>query len=77
MRARNIAETEATRAYAQAALRAYAASQVVTGFVFKTANDEIVCDVCGPLAGKRFDLDDTEHVPPLHPRCRCWASPEV
>lgn len=29
------------------------------------------CPICAPLDGQVFPLTDTDHVPPLHPNCRC------
>lgn len=38
-----------------------------------TANDERVCDECGPLHGKVYEIDK---VPPKpHWGCRCWLEP--
>ena len=50
--------------------------------VWCTADDERVCNTCGPMDGKRIPLDDlfdyetkladfTRITPPLHPNCRC------
>lgn len=53
--------------------------------VWSTADDERVCDICGPLDGKRIAMNDhfdfpsklkadnpsIDLVPPAHPRCRC------
>lgn len=38
-----------------------------------TAHDERVCEICGPLDGKRFTLEklQREGWPPRHPNCRC------
>ncbi len=74
-RAQVIASTEVTRSFAEGNRQAWQASKVVTGWVWKTATDDIVCDVCQPLDGTRHGLDD--EMPPAHPRCRCWASPSV
>lgn len=75
-RALRIAVTETTRAFAQgqAAARDELREQfpdVVVETVWHTNNDDIVCDVCGPLDGRAVD-DDT--IPPAHPNCRCWIS---
>lgn len=77
MRAEVIASTEVTRAFAQGNLQAWQGSRVVNGIIFRTANDELVCDQCSPFGGKVFALGDAEHTPPIHPRCRCWISPSV
>ena len=50
--------------------------------VWCTADDERVCNTCGPMEGKRIPLDElfdyetklddfTRITPPLHPNCRC------
>lgn len=74
-RATLIASTEVTRAFASGNKEAWAASDVVTGWTWQTANDELVCDICGPLDGKDHEMNDD--MPPAHPRCRCWAAPRV
>lgn len=75
-RAEMIAQTETTRAFAQA-------TNIVqqriseTGLqmirIWETRNDELVCPICGPLNGTpetvwRAQFPDG---PPAHPRCRC------
>lgn len=29
------------------------------------------CDECNDESNEVFPIDDEEHLPPLHPRCRC------
>ncbi len=87
-RARMIAVTEITRAYAEGELEAgielrkrYPDVQVVKTWF--TNNDEKVCPICEPLDGKDVPHDegwgeggnpDPEGIPapPAHPNCRCW-----
>lgn len=79
-RAEMIAVTEITRAYAEGNRIAFRESGVVSQIEMQTANDERVCPVCGPLQGKRFDLEKGEPTlgfPPFHVRCRCWIVPVV
>lgn len=73
-RAELIAATEVTQAYAQGTLRGYRESGVVEQVEWRTASDERVCPVCGPLHGTRTTLDGDfdGYFPPAHPRCRCW-----
>jgi len=71
-RAELIASTETTRAYAEGNRIAYRESGVVDKVEWRTANDEKVCPICGPLDGERDVLDgDFGGVgyPPAHPRC--------
>lgn len=41
--------------------------------IHQTANDERVCEICGPRHGKPIE---DGYYPPLHPRCRCWVNYE-
>lgn len=38
--------------------------------IWLTAEDEKVCEECGPMDGKSFDIDSTPDCP-AHPNCRC------
>ena len=80
-RARTIAVTEVTRAFAEGNRAAWRASGVIEKREWRTNNDELVCPVCGPLAGQVVGLDEEfgEGIdgPPAHPRCRCWIVPVV
>ena len=43
-------------------------------FVWRTAKDSSVCEICDPLDGQVFALDDPAAAGPveeIHPRCRC------
>ena len=57
-RARLIAMTETTRAAAEGNRLGYKESGVVTGLVWKTANDELVCPHCGALNGAIVSIDN-------------------
>jgi SPP1 gp7 family putative phage head morphogenesis protein len=89
-RASLIAATETTRAYAEGNRIAYKASGVVTSWEWQTANDNLVCPICGPLNGKVVKIDAPFNVhlpagmkveafdaPPSHPGCRCWLTPTI
>jgi SPP1 gp7 family putative phage head morphogenesis protein len=80
-RARMIAVTEVTRAFAAGNMEAWRASGVIEKRQFNVNRDELVCPICGPLNGKVVGLDEEfdEGIdgPPVHPRCRCWLSPVV
>jgi SPP1 gp7 family putative phage head morphogenesis protein len=86
-RASLIATTELTRAYAEGSRQIYKASGVVTSWRWETANDNLVCPICGPLNGKVVKIDapfnvhlpagmkvDTFDAPPSHVNCRCGVS---
>ncbi len=79
VRAQMIAITEVTRAYAEGNKIAWRESGVTEGMEWNTANDELVCPICGPLDGEQVPLDDEFdggfEAPPAHPRCRCWLTP--
>lgn len=88
-RAELISSTEATDAYAAGNRLAWKESGVVTGEIWNTAQDELVCKaICRPLSGQvsRLGAGDWHSVdggadfgphrgPSGHPRCRCWTSP--
>lgn len=83
-RARLIASTETTRAYAQGNQLAWQESGVVNEKQWKTSVDERVCPICGPLHNKKAPLigsfeasGETTDNPPAHPHCRCWIVPVV
>ena len=76
-RAEMIATTETTRAVVEGERAAVEQMTKETGIelvpIWLTANDEMVCPVCGPRHKKPI----TDGVfPPLHPRCRCGAAYE-
>lgn len=85
IRARMIAQTEITRAYASGNLETWKASGAIEQKRWRTNNDHVVCDQCEPLNGKvvgigeQFETDNGERLdaPPAHPGCRCWITPVV
>lgn len=56
-RARQTAVTEVTRIYASGNLMAWDASGVVGGKRWRTAYDERVCPICGPMHMKLVEID--------------------
>lgn len=86
-RAELIAVTEATRAIAEGNTQAWSAAGVPERR-WETANDELVCEVCGALhqqsapVGQAFSVvaqgrSLTIANPPAHPGCRCIVKPVV
>jgi SPP1 gp7 family putative phage head morphogenesis protein len=84
-RAELIASTEATRVYAEGNRTAWRQASEELGATFmqvwNTAQDDLVCPICGPLNGKTAPLDGEFdggiEAPPAHPRCRCWLTSKV
>jgi SPP1 gp7 family putative phage head morphogenesis protein len=82
-RARLIATTEVTRAFAQGKNIAWRRTGVVERRRWHTGNDELVCEVCQRLDGREVGLDepfdDVGRImyPPAHPRCRCTVQPVI
>lgn len=58
-RARRIAVTEVTRAYAGGNIAAWKTSNLVTAKVWQTARDERVCPICGPLHNQVVSIDSS------------------
>ena len=77
VRAEMIGTTEVTRAYAEGNRAAWTESGVVDSYRYRTGADDIVCEICQPFEGDEFPLDDVDHSPPLHTRCRCFLQPVV
>ena len=78
-RARMIAVTETTRAFAEGNRLAglelkkeFPDVKVIKQFF--TNMDDRVCELCGPNDGKEVEIDEEfpNGDPPLHPQCRCW-----
>jgi len=78
-RAELIGTTEVTRAFAEGNQVAWKQSKVIQKKEWRTAADERVCPICGPLHEEQVPIDEPfsngEMVPPAHPRCRCWIVP--
>lgn len=85
VRAEMIAVTETTRVFAAGNLATWRTSGVVKKKKWYTAEDELVCPICGPLADTEpIGIDDSWLTPdgpvdgpPAHVRCRCWVQPVV
>jgi len=79
VRAEMVAVTEVTRAFAEGNILAWKQSGVVDGVRWMTAQDELVCPICAPLANREGTLDGgiDGQKPPAHVRCRCYLQPVV
>ncbi|OPZ80368.1 MAG: Phage Mu protein F like protein [bacterium ADurb.Bin429] len=81
-RAALIAQTEPTSAYAAGNEAAWRQEEdelgVVIIEVWNTANDDLVCPICGPLNQQQRRIGGTFEGgierPAAHPRCRCWLT---
>lgn len=79
-RATVLARTEVIRAHHMASIQTYrnfGIENVQVEAEWITAGDSRVCELCAPLEGKRFKLDEIEGKIPVHPQCRCAAIPIV
>lgn len=79
VRAEMIAITETTRAGVEGerelVRQIQAANQNIKMIpIWQTANDDLVCPICGPRHGKPIE---DGYYPPAHPRCRCWVNHEM
>ena len=84
-RSQTIAVTETTRAYAEGNQIAGDVMKeqfpdVAVVKVWFTNNDDLVCEICGPLNGEEIGLDESWNSddgpidnPPAHVNCRCWT----
>ena len=75
-RARVIAYTESTRAFAEGNILAFEQSGVVDLFEWETVRDDRTCPICLPLHGRQFALRGDMR-PPAHIGCRCHVKPVV
>jgi len=86
-RAKMIAVTETTRAFAYANEETWRSSEVIKYKRWNTARDGDVCTICEPLDGEvarvghMFVSPETgeryRNPGDTHPRCRCWTTPVV
>ncbi len=75
-----IARTEAIRAHHIASINEYenlGLETIIIKAEWTTAKDSRVCQLCKPLEGKVFELDEIRNKIPLHPQCRCAALPYI
>ena len=80
IRAKMIATSEVTRAYASGNVASWKDSKVVDGQRWMTSEDDRVCPICEPLAEQEDMLGGNfggVGLPPAHVNCRCWLQPVV
>lgn len=73
-RADMIAVTETTRVMGQAAMATYEMLGA-QDWEWRTAEDDIVCDICQGMADDGPYTMEGDDFEPAHPRCRCWPVP--
>jgi len=73
-RAERIAVTETTRIFAQANMDAWESTGLIEKSIWQTAQDDLVCPICGELDGTSVGVGDLDAAPPAHVNCRCWLS---
>lgn len=79
-RATLLARTEIVRAHHIASIqtyRNYGIYKIKIEAEWSTAGDSRVCEICSPLNGKIYTLDEIMYKIPVHPQCRCAALPYV
>ena len=69
-----IANTEASRAMAEASIDTYAANDIAK-WEWLSEDDDRTCDECIGKNGEQFDVGGDDQQPPQHPRCRCVVLP--
>ena len=74
-RAERIAATEVTRLFAEGQKLAGDADPEVVGYVWLTAQDELVCPICAPRHGKIYPKGQVPDIPAhVHDRCNLHAA---
>lgn len=79
-RAEILARTEIIRAHHKGMMQEYKNWRLENVYVqaeLSTAGDDRVCDICAPLDGKVYTLEEAENLIPLHPLCRCIVIPKL
>jgi SPP1 gp7 family putative phage head morphogenesis protein len=73
-RAKRVGVTETTRVFAEGNREAMAQDDTIGGEIWSTAEDELVCPLCGPLNDKIYPKGQGP-AQPLHVNCRCAYIP--
>lgn len=78
-RAQTLARTEIIRAHHQATIQEYKNYEAYGVYVqaeWSTAKDDRVCELCAPMEGTVYGLDEAMSMIPFHPNCRCMMLPQ-
>jgi len=71
-----IARTEAINTYSAVTYDSYKASGIVESYLLIAESD--ACEECLAVeSGSPYPMDDTEHLPTIHPHCRCAIAPNI
>jgi SPP1 gp7 family putative phage head morphogenesis protein len=70
-----VSRSETVRAYNQGRLTAYKKSELIDEVEFSTSGAERTCSRCIAQNGKKYKLNDSYGIIPLHPLCRCTWIP--
>lgn len=71
--------TETTSIVGDATIRANKRMSVKY-YIYLTERDALVCGLCMPLNGQKFEVSQKEtgkNYPPIHPNCRCQTMPFI
>ncbi len=75
--ANTTARTEVMNAYTVGRLDGFKLSGVVDKVQYSTSPDERLCEVCAPLDGTIYKLENADGIIPVHPNCRCQWIPLI
>lgn len=76
-RAEMIARTESLEALNRGAYDNYRNRGYKKYRVITAGADDRRCDDCGEKESMEYPIEDTFHIPPFHPRCRCTIVPVI
>jgi SPP1 gp7 family putative phage head morphogenesis protein len=79
-RAERIARTEISRTHAEGqlvALEELGVEELGVMVEWLVTDDDKLCEICAPLEGQTFTLEEARGMLPRHPNCRCAWAPAV
>ena len=79
-RARVLAQTEVISAHAEAQLNTFTEARIEGVQVIaehSTAGDDRVCEICEPMEGQTYSIEEARGKIPVHPNCRCTFRPII